>query len=93
MHKLGKCFIDYGLIFIVLVEDEIGKFLIMMHQIQEWKDNMMFRCIECIPSRILIFDFPIHIPKFLDKSSELSFNIVTQSVLWQLVHAINLHGA
>ena len=65
----------------------------MVDQIHKRKHNVMLGIIHRIFGSLLIFFDSVCVPELLNKGCELTLDIASQHVLWQLSQSFNLHGA
>lgn len=91
-HKLGECLIDDGFVFVVLIEDKLGKVGVVMYEISEGEHDVMAGIIDCIFGGNLVLGLTVFSP-VLDELGELSLDGVAQVVLLQFVLPLDVHGA
>lgn len=70
MHKLGESFVDNGLVFVVILEDKRGEFLVVMEKISKGEHKIVFSCINQVCCINLILFISLGIPEFLNETSK-----------------------
>ena len=90
-HELGECLIDDGLVLVVLVEDELGKVLVVVEQVPEREDNVVAGIVNCIFGSNQIFGFSVFSPA-LDELCEFLLYGVAKLLLRWFVLSLNMHG-
>ena len=69
-HKLRECFIDDGLVFIIVVEDELGEIIVVVEQISKGEHNVVGGVIDGNPGCLMILQDAVF-PPVLDELCEL----------------------
>jgi hypothetical protein len=91
-HVMGECFIDDRLILVIFSKDEYGEFIVVVHEIFEREDDVVFGIIECIFGSKIIFPISCTgISKLVDKGGKLPFHIVPKHVFGQFAGSLDLH--
>lgn len=91
-HELRECFIDDGLVLVVVVEDELGQVSVVVEQVSEGEHDVVGGVIDGILGCLLVLQDAV-LPPVLDELRELFLDGAAQVSHLVLLFSLDQHGA